>query len=55
VLDIIRACAKAQGTPAWSEEDFRIKARPRNCIPMVVEGNEGIVGYMLYEVSNLWC
>jgi ribosomal-protein-alanine N-acetyltransferase len=35
---------------AWSEEDFLNCLRQRNCIGMVAEHSERIVGYMVYEL-----
>jgi len=34
----------------WSEEDFIHCLRQRNCIGMVAERHERIVGYMIYEL-----
>ena len=35
----------------WSEEDFIRCLRQRNCIGMVAEQDDRIVGYMLYELD----
>lgn len=35
---------------AWSEEDFLACLRQRNCIGMVAEEEDEVVGYMLYEL-----
>jgi [ribosomal protein S18]-alanine N-acetyltransferase len=35
---------------AWSEEDFLNCLRQRNCIGMVAEAREQIVGFMIYEL-----
>lgn len=35
---------------SWSEEEFLNCLRQRNCIGMVAEHNEQIVGYMVYEL-----
>ncbi|QDV29911.1 ribosomal-protein-alanine N-acetyltransferase [Planctopirus ephydatiae] len=35
---------------SWSEEDFLNCLRQRNCIGMVAEHHEQIVGYMVYEL-----
>ncbi|MBM4077070.1 MAG: ribosomal-protein-alanine N-acetyltransferase [Planctomycetes bacterium] len=35
---------------AWSEEDFLCCLRQRNCIGMVAERQERIVGFMIYEL-----
>lgn len=34
----------------WDEEDFIRCLRQRNCIGMVAEHNETVVGYMIYEL-----
>ena len=36
----------------WSEEDFLRCLRQRNCIGMVAEHDERIVGFMIYELNN---
>lgn len=36
----------------WSEEDFIRCRRQKNCIMMVAERDNLIVGYMLYELHN---
>jgi [ribosomal protein S18]-alanine N-acetyltransferase len=36
----------------WSDEDFTRCLRQRNCIPMVAEHSERIVGYMIYELHR---
>lgn len=35
---------------AWTEEDFLCCLRQRNCIGMVAECSEQVVGFMLYEL-----
>lgn len=37
---------------AWGEEDFLAKLRQRNCIGMVAELGERVVGYMIYELEK---
>lgn len=37
---------------AWSEEDFIRCLRQRNCIGMVAEQNEQVVGFMVYELHK---
>ncbi len=37
---------------AWTEEDFLVCLRQRNCIGMVAEQGEKVVGYMLYELHK---
>jgi len=34
----------------WTEEDFFCCLRQRNCVGMVAEHNENIVGFMVYEL-----
>jgi len=46
VLDIERHCFNF----AWTEEDFLCCLRQRNCIGMVAERQERIVGFMIYEL-----
>ncbi|WP_373653772.1 MULTISPECIES: ribosomal protein S18-alanine N-acetyltransferase [unclassified Schlesneria] len=46
VLDIERLSFEF----AWSEEDFLCCLRQRNCIGMVAERQERIVGFMIYEL-----
>lgn len=36
----------------WSEEDFIRCLRQRNCIGMVAESNERVVGFMIYELHR---
>ena len=37
---------------AWSEEDFLRCLRQRNCIGMVAEQGEKVVGFMIYELHK---
>lgn len=37
---------------AWTEEDFLRCLRQRNCIGMVAEHNEKVVGFMIYELHK---
>jgi [ribosomal protein S18]-alanine N-acetyltransferase len=37
---------------AWTEEDFLRCLRQRNCIGMVAEINDRIVGFMIYELHK---
>lgn len=36
----------------WTHQEFIIALRQRNCIGMVAERNEQIVGYMVYELRT---
>ena len=48
VLRIENACFEF----AWNEEDFIRCLRQRNCIGMVAEDDEGVVGFMIYELHK---
>jgi ribosomal-protein-alanine N-acetyltransferase len=37
---------------AWTEEDFLRSLRQRNCIGMVAEQGEKVVGFMIYELHK---
>ena len=37
---------------AWTEEDFLRCLRQRNCIGMVAEQNERVIGFMIYELHK---
>ena len=37
---------------AWTEDDFLRCLRQRNCIGMVAEHNERVVGFMIYELHK---
>src|SRR5262249_56138096 len=37
---------------AWTEEDFLRCLRQRNCIGMVAEQGEKVVGFMIYELHK---
>ena len=37
---------------SWSEEDFIRCLRQRNCIGMIAEHNERVVGFMIYELHK---
>ena len=37
---------------AWTEEDFLKCLRQRNCIGMVAEQNEKVIGFMIYELHK---
>jgi ribosomal-protein-alanine N-acetyltransferase len=36
----------------WSQQEFLIALRQRNCIGMVAERNEEVVGYIVYELHK---
>jgi ribosomal-protein-alanine N-acetyltransferase len=48
VLDIERECFEYP----WLEEDFINCLRQRNCIGMVAEHNDRVVGFMIYELHK---
>ncbi len=48
VLGIENACFEF----AWNEDDFIRCFRQRNCIGMVAEDEEGVVGFMIYELHK---
>lgn len=48
VLDIENQCFEF----AWTEEDFLCCLRQRNCIGMVAEYQEQVIGYMIYELHK---
>src|SRR5215467_12994633 len=37
---------------AWTEDDFLRCLRQRNCIGMVAEHNDRVVGFMIYELHK---
>lgn len=38
---------------SWTEEDFLSSLRQRHCIGMVVELNDQIIGFMIYELHKI--
>ncbi len=48
----ILATEQASFSSAWTEEDFLRCLRQRNCIGMVAEHGERVVGYMIYELGK---
>ena len=48
VLDIARASFEKP----WSEDDFMNVLKMRNCIGMIAEYDDSIVGYMIYELHK---
>ena len=49
ILAIEEQCYEWQ---MWGDEDFMTCLRQRNCIGMVAERDERIVGYMIYELHK---
>jgi ribosomal-protein-alanine N-acetyltransferase len=48
----VQAIENASFDSPWSEEEFIRSLRQRNCIGMVAEIGEKIVGYMIYELHR---
>jgi ribosomal-protein-alanine N-acetyltransferase len=48
----VLATEQASFEYAWSEEDFLRCLRQRNCIGMVAEQGEKVVGFMIYELHK---
>lgn len=48
VLDVEKSCFENP----WTEEDFLCCLRQRNCIGMVAEADQEIVGFMVYELHQ---
>ncbi len=51
-LDSVVAIEKDVYDYPWSQQEFLISLRQRNCIGMVAERNEEVVGYMVYELHK---
>ena len=51
-LDSVVAIEKDLYDYPWSQQEFLIALRQRNCIGMVAERNEEVVGYMVYELHK---
>jgi ribosomal-protein-alanine N-acetyltransferase len=49
-LTDVLAAERASFEFAWSEDDFLQCLRQRNCIGMVAEVNDRVVGFMIYEL-----
>jgi [ribosomal protein S18]-alanine N-acetyltransferase len=49
-LTDVLAAERASFEYAWTEDDFLQCLRQRNCIGMVAETNERVVGFMIYEL-----
>ena len=50
ILDIERASFECP----WSEDEFIRCLRQRNCIGMIAEIKDRVVGYMIYEMGPQW-
>jgi ribosomal-protein-alanine N-acetyltransferase len=51
-LDSVVAIEKDVFDYPWSQQEFLIALRQRNCIGMVAERNDEVVGYMVYELHK---
>ena len=49
-LTDVLATERASFEYAWTEDDFLQCLRQRNCIGMVAEANDRVVGFMIYEL-----
>lgn len=52
MVDVLRIEEENFEHFAWNEEGFLAKLRQRNCIGMVAEHQDRVVGYMLYELHK---
>lgn len=50
--DVLEIERSIYGSAAWNEDNFITCLRQRNCIGMVVETDEKIIGFMLYELHK---
>jgi len=51
MAEVLQASSRAS-TTSWTEEDFLRCLRQRNCIGMVAEHDEKVVGFMIYELHK---
>lgn len=51
-LPDVLAIERASFDSPWTEEEFTRSLRQRNCIGMVADHDEKIVGFMLYELDR---
>ena len=51
-LTDVLAAERASFEYPWTEDDFLQCLRQRNCIGMVAEANERVVGFMIYELHS---
>jgi [ribosomal protein S18]-alanine N-acetyltransferase len=51
MADVLSA-ERASFEYAWTEEDFLRCLRQRNCIGMVAEQNDRVIGFMIYELHR---
>ena len=51
-LTDVLATERASFEYAWTEDDFLQCLRQRNCIGMVAEANDRVVGFMIYELHS---
>lgn len=53
-LPQIMAISDGSFVGGWTEDDFRKCLRQRNCIIMVAEQGEKVVGYVVYELNRTY-
>ena len=51
-MDEVLGIEQASFPIPWTEEDFLQCLRQRNCIGMIAERNEQVVGFMIYEMHK---
>lgn len=51
MLEVLQTEQASFASP-WTEEDFLHSLRQRNCIGMVAEYNDRVVGFMIYELHK---
>lgn len=54
MLDVVNIEAGAFSKDRWEEPDFLVELRQRNCIGMVAEHGETVVGFMMYELHKTY-
>lgn len=50
----VLSCERESFEFPWSDDDFLRCLRQRNCIGMVAEHEERVVGFMIYELHKTW-
>lgn len=52
MVEVLAIEQQGFGPHAWTQEDFLRVLRERNCIGMVAERGEAVVGFMVYELQK---